>query len=330
MELSNDDILKLLNPLNFSGLHFLCDPCEKEVVAGGKEKEPEVRIQSSQSTQPHQSLPQGPNDETNTDSSDQIIATAEEENRDEDPSCNSAKILINQQVNATTNQQENANRDNSDRNSLKKITCKFYKKGSCRHGLLGDECKFNHPAMCKQYTQHGSRQPRGCNKGKDCQFFHPQMCINSLRTGKCLSQHCRFRHIRGTVRHNDAGETNRVPEKPMEDKTKTKKAEVATKQAASDLKQPKDVNPFLEEFRLLKAELLQEMDTKVRIAIQSQLLQSQQQVQFLNKPQQQTQMPNQNLSHQFPQVIQAYHQQNPIQFQQTPINLAQQQVNQMS
>jgi hypothetical protein len=116
----------------------------------------------------------------------------------------------------------------------------------------------------------------------------------------------------------------------MEDKTKTKKAEVATKQAASDLKQPKDVNPFLEEFRLLKAELLQEMDTKVRIAIQSQLLQSQQQVQFLNKPQQQTQMPNQNLSHQFPQVIQAYHQQNPIQFQQTPINLAQQQVNQMS
>ena len=311
MELSNDDILKLLNPLNFSGLHFLCDPCEKEVVAGGKE--PEERIQSSQSTQPHQSLPEGPSADANIDSGDQTIATAEEANRDPaDPACSSAKN--------PTNQQENANSDNPDRNdSLKKITCKFYKKGSCRHGLLGGECKFNHPAMCKKYTQHGSRQPRGCNKGKDCQFFHPQMCINSLRSGKCLSQHCRYRHIKGTVRHNDAGEinSNRVPEKPMEDKTKTKKADAATKQATSHQKQSKDANPFLEEFRLLKAELLQAMDTKVRIAIQS--LQPQQQVQFLNKPQQQTQIPNQNPSHQFPQMIQAYHQQNPIQFQHTPV-----------
>jgi hypothetical protein len=44
------------------------------------------------------------------------------------------------------------------------------------------------------------------------------MCMNSLRTGKCLSQHCRYRHIKGTARHEGWG-TQRQPNKSSTHRT---------------------------------------------------------------------------------------------------------------
>ena len=80
------------------------------------------------------------------------------------------------------------------------IICRFFKKGSCKHGIKGQSCQFQHPTICEKFTQHGTRKPRGCNLGRSCKDFHPLVCINSLRTGKCFDSTCRFNHIGGTKR----------------------------------------------------------------------------------------------------------------------------------
>ena len=80
-------------------------------------------------------------------------------------------------------------------------TCRYFRKGSCKHGMKGRECRYTHPKVCSKFTQHGTRKDRGCNLGKRCKYFHPQMCLESLRKGQCFSTKCPFNHIKGTKRH---------------------------------------------------------------------------------------------------------------------------------
>ena len=94
-------------------------------------------------------------------------------------------------------------RSEADNKEKPKNVCKFLRKGSCKHGMSGKKdggCRFFHPKLCNRFIQHGTRQPRGCNKGNSCQFLHPQMCMNSLRKQECFDQQCRFNHIKGTKR----------------------------------------------------------------------------------------------------------------------------------
>ena len=97
----------------------------------------------------------------------------------------------------------------ADNKEKPKNICKFLRKGSCKHGMSGKKdggCSFFHPKLCNRFIQHGTRQPRGCNKGNSCKFFHPQMCMNSLRKQECFDQHCRFNHIKGTKRVQQTSE----------------------------------------------------------------------------------------------------------------------------
>ena len=43
--------------------------------------------------------------------------------------------------------------------------CKFFNKGTCKHGLTNKEgkCKFKHPRLCKKYVQFGNIA-KGCKK----------------------------------------------------------------------------------------------------------------------------------------------------------------------
>ena len=79
--------------------------------------------------------------------------------------------------------------------------CKFFDKGSCEHGTSGENCRYQHPELCRRFIQNGTRQPRGCNQGNRCKFFHPTMCMDSLRKSECLDQRCSFRHTLGTRRN---------------------------------------------------------------------------------------------------------------------------------
>ena len=85
----------------------------------------------------------------------------------------------------------------------KKEVCKFYTNGKCRRG---QECRFQHPAICKKFRTSGSKSsnPNGCD-GK-CEAFHPNACRNSLRNKTCSFQDCRFYHLKGTkfmIRNNN-------------------------------------------------------------------------------------------------------------------------------
>ena len=82
-----------------------------------------------------------------------------------------------------------------------KVICRFFRNRKCKHGIKGIGCKFTHPKICSKFTQHGTRQPRGCKLGKKCPDFHPKMCINSLRKGECFDESCKFSHVKGTQRH---------------------------------------------------------------------------------------------------------------------------------
>ena len=58
--------------------------------------------------------------------------------------------------------------------------CKFYWKGTCRHGISGKGCPNRYPPACKALIQHGNRGPRDCTNGNKCKEFHPKMCQQSL------------------------------------------------------------------------------------------------------------------------------------------------------
>ena len=78
--------------------------------------------------------------------------------------------------------------------------CRYFRRGTCKHGLRGNDCKYLHPQMCREFVQHGTRQPTWCNLGKKCKQFHPLMCLNSLRANECLYENCSYNHIKGTRR----------------------------------------------------------------------------------------------------------------------------------
>ena len=72
--------------------------------------------------------------------------------------------------------------------------CKFYLKGSCKHGLLGkktidgkNRCNFKHPKTCMKWLNNGNNKehPKGCLEGKNCEYYHPRLCRDSLKTRTC-------------------------------------------------------------------------------------------------------------------------------------------------
>ena len=77
----------------------------------------------------------------------------------------------------------------------RKEVCCFYTNGRCRRG---QDCRFDHPAICKKFRKSGSKSndSNGCD-GK-CKAFHPNACRNSLRNRTCSFKECRFYHLKGT------------------------------------------------------------------------------------------------------------------------------------
>ena len=284
-ELTQEDILKFINPLSFPGMHYLCKPCEVDHISTQLNctinvEEPDTEIELE--TEPAET-------------------TTVSESTAEIPSSNTPneQIIINSASNDNASSTSPALETASKTTIQIPATCRFYKKSSCRHGSKGEECRFNHPELCKKFIQHGTRQPRGCKNGTKCKFLHPQMCMNSLRKGKCLTQNCKFRHIKGTTRHETDGKakvsspteaSNLSQSQQTADETKNKNAP----------EQVLNNNHFLDAIRLLKAELLSEMDKRLDKVAGAQPVQPrQQQILYYpqqlppNQPPQPTQLPQQ-------------------------------------
>ena len=83
--------------------------------------------------------------------------------------------------------------------SKNKELCRFYARGQCTRK---QECRFNHPSICKKFRKFGSisTDKSGCD-GK-CDALHPNACRNSVRDRTCSWQDCKFFHLKGTRRIN--------------------------------------------------------------------------------------------------------------------------------
>ena len=91
-------------------------------------------------------------------------------------------------------------------------TCKFFLKTSCKTGLLGKNCKFDHLPVCNKLMRHGIRSPQGCKLGRDCRFFHPHMCRESLKFKTCSRSNCKYYHVKGTVQSDGYSPEQYAPE----------------------------------------------------------------------------------------------------------------------
>ena len=104
---------------------------------------------------------------------------------------------------ATTEEPQNEER----RQRLRKVNtlCNFYKKKTCRHGMIGEECKFLHPAPCRKYMESPER---GCRA--PCKGYHPKLCKYSTATRECYNDRCFRTHRKGT-RHKQTPPATQEP-----------------------------------------------------------------------------------------------------------------------
>ena len=144
---------------------------------------------------PTEKPPPLPQKESGSESSEDSTSDSEDSDRQRKKKNHKKKTKTNKY-------QDESEIAEDDSHPPKKI-CRFYARGSCKHGVSGTrdgKCNFAHPPMCKPYQQYGRRGPNGC-KG-DCKLWHPKLCFKAIDFGECLNRECKFWHIKGTRRTN--------------------------------------------------------------------------------------------------------------------------------
>ncbi|MGB1915918.1 MAG: hypothetical protein ACPHL3_08115, partial [Paracoccaceae bacterium] len=288
------------NPLNLPGIFYICNACKPNTIPSEEEgncKKKKSGAISEDTIQENTTVPVNQNDKDNKDQSQNLNKSNKEENNDVMLLSNGFKNPFDAPWGNPMNRQNIGNGDHTrmrshitwgdstdlqtgpkeEHSKIKsRTTCRFFINGNCKHGISGRECNFNHPKLCKKYTHHGTRQPRGCNLGKKCEFLHPKMCFDSMRKGECYSESCRYNHIKGTRRHPPVNK-NQTTWRDHTDYTEPNQS------ANSDQTNKFDSNSFLEVINLMKQEILQNLNQKIT-TIQTQM----QQLQQAHPPQLQT------------------------------------------
>lgn len=275
IKLDADSFKAIYNPLNLPGLYFICKVCEDSTIpndanGNSKRKAKGASQKGKQSNQIEvETISESPGNKDGEENDNQIpeIEITDEEQsiqgnsdnlekesetanlEDQDGSVRNAEHEA--KVDTEHDTQADATKISCEGSKKSPATCHFFKKGNCKHGLKGKDCNFTHPKVCMKYTQHGSRQPRGCNLGKACNDYHPKMCISSLRKGECFSQDCRFSHVKGTKRLPPVIKSNH-------DQQVTKSL---TQPGGGDTKG--DTGSFLEVIRLMKTEIMQTLEQRL-------------------------------------------------------------------
>ena len=70
--------------------------------------------------------------------------------------------------------------------------CKFFKNERCNKS--DDECRFEHPKICRKFNQFGPKIDNNKGCGEKCNFFHPNACKNSMKDKTCSYKDCRINH----------------------------------------------------------------------------------------------------------------------------------------
>ena len=253
------EAISKINPIGLPGIHYLCSKCSDEHIPSkeaGLCKNQNLRSTSVSDTGGNQSQPQDDEDEEDEDDEDDEEAAEEAEDQD-----------TSQDEPAATVTEEDTNDASNDDNSRKKKTCRYYRKGICRHGVSGRGCSFAHPKPCSKLLRHGNKAPHGCTLTRSqCDKFHPKMCPSSLSKGECITTNCTLRHVTGTkMPFNDT--EHRKTSKPGKLPPRSKKSERVRNDNPSKHLTSSD---FLESLRLLKLEMMEAMDVKLATLISTQ------------------------------------------------------------
>ena len=245
--LTAEDIWRKINPTDLPGLPYLCPACEKATIPceeDGKLKKPKPSIREEND---------GSHDDIN---GEDIVQNDGEPTFDEEE----ATSLTQEEIQSThTEKRDNHSKTTEDEGAttsphatMRSNICSFYRKGTCRYGVSGRGCPKEHPKPCRKLLQHGTKAPNGCTMGRNkCDKFHPKMCPTSIRKGECFNESCRLKHVIGT---------KRIPREQPDSETESPETPSNT-QANSD---------FLDALRLLKAEMLEAVETRRALLVSSQ------------------------------------------------------------
>ena len=170
--LSSANVMTLINPLKIPSLHFFCHRCSDTNIPQSTDGLKKSALTKSKNETPKTNI----NVHVNVDNSTE-------------------KNLPEMQISLVDKQIDNSHaalEKNVEPVVEVSKVCSFYKRGICKHGKKGSECRFSHPSYCKPLLMHGTHPVHGCIKGKECTDLHPKMCYSSLNKKQCFNEKCPF------------------------------------------------------------------------------------------------------------------------------------------
>ena len=210
--LSKEQIDKMLNPYANLGLIYMCHACQIMELPSSTEgltedgaRKRHVPHTKSKERNSRKSL-EAPNPPRNVNFTDDALpGTAKNPVIVEDALAGSAEypIIIRDDTHTAPSRSK----------QIPTPVCRYYKRGTCKHGANGrinGICAYAHPKYCRSFVMYGNRSPRGCSKGESCNAFHPKICYNSLKDGACYNTSCKHRHLKNTRKELpiDVSDTN--------------------------------------------------------------------------------------------------------------------------
>lgn len=266
-------VWNLVNPKNLTGLHYLCQECETNIIPTEDDGKIKQRLKSTKESEDAPDQNAAPDGEHNSveetvfpsqpQPSLDVPPLSVELPRREDGDDSERRELPDQQPkpdrvqdqqgsHAPPNQQLGPVRTSDQQGSQatpdqhqNRPICRFYQQGTCRFGMAGRGCPHDHPPPCSKLIKHGNRGPSGCTLGRSCDKFHPKMCPSSLSKRECFKSDCKLRHIPGTKRKK----TEADPELP-------------TTVANNTNTQNLDPNHFLDMMQAMEARILNVLEQR--------------------------------------------------------------------
>ena len=257
--MSQEDVMSVLNPMGFLGFYYLCGECSGGMMPADEEiksrvTKPKVRNDASA----HE------DDGNKSDADD--VDDDDDEDSDEDDDDHTHRVVIHDENGNLIESKPLSKKsgfgfsDAGADNWNKPPICKYYKNGNCKHGRKGDGCNFDHPKACRKLMQHGNKGQRGCKDGRNCIDFHPRMCADSITKGECFNNKCTFVHVKGTKRKK------KVHEGPKKKKLESNNSNVGKEVPVNNgSNMSKD---FLDLVHNFKRDIM-EMDTKLNMVMMS-------------------------------------------------------------
>ena len=87
--------------------------------------------------------------------------------------------------------------------------CYHYRRGTCKFGRRGLQCKYSHPDLCFKFKMHGLDERKGCPANANCGLMHPILCRKVKQSGVCNVVSCKFFHPK---HHSRYAKPNSRPE----------------------------------------------------------------------------------------------------------------------